>query len=163
MMPAVKHFDPILGVDVHIIQPPGPVPPLPIPHPFVGFVIDPFDYVPIVGATVLVNSMPRGQAGTAGKCVPPTSPSGACSSSPLPMRQRFSWAAPRLRWMETLSVSWLCRRYPAIAWACRRRPGPKKRARPNPWCFPPVWCCRFPPVRRCWWAGRPPSPLWPWA
>jgi len=82
MMPAVKHFDPILGVDVHIIQPPGPVPPLPIPHPFVGFVIDPFDYVPIVGATVLVNSMPRGQAGTAGKCVPPHIPIGGVFVKP---------------------------------------------------------------------------------
>jgi hypothetical protein len=55
MMPAAKHFDPVLGVDIHMIQPPGPVPPVPIPHPFVGFLIDPMDYVPIVGATVKVN------------------------------------------------------------------------------------------------------------
>ncbi len=26
MMPAAKHFDPVTGVDIHIIQPPGPVP-----------------------------------------------------------------------------------------------------------------------------------------
>ena len=39
MMPAAKHFDPILGIDIHIIQPPGPVPPVPIPHPFIGFLI----------------------------------------------------------------------------------------------------------------------------
>ncbi len=59
MMPAAKHFDPVLGVDIHIIQPPGPVPPVPIPHPFVGFLIDPFDYVPIVGGSVQVNGMMR--------------------------------------------------------------------------------------------------------
>ena len=64
MMPAAKHFDPIMGVDIHIIQPPGPVPPIPIPHPFIGFFLDPADYVPVIGATVYVNGMPRVQAGS---------------------------------------------------------------------------------------------------
>jgi len=64
MMPAAKHFDPIMGVDVHIIQPPGPVPPVPIPHPFVGYFLDPADYLPFIGATVYVNGMPRVQAGS---------------------------------------------------------------------------------------------------
>ena len=32
-------------------SPPGPVPPVPVPHPFVGLVMDPFDYLPLVGAT----------------------------------------------------------------------------------------------------------------
>src|SRR5262245_15627048 len=64
MMPAAKHFDPVLGIDIHIIQPPGPVPPVPIPHPFVGFIIDPIDYAPILGATVMVNGLPRAQAGS---------------------------------------------------------------------------------------------------
>lgn len=82
MMPAAKHFDPLLGVDVHIIQPPGPVPPVPVPHPFVGFVIDPFDYAPIIGATVMVNGIPRAQAGTAGKCVPPHIPIGGVFVKP---------------------------------------------------------------------------------
>jgi RHS repeat-associated protein len=70
MMPAAKHFDPVLGVDVHIIQPPGPVPPVPVPHPFVGFLFDPFDYAPIIGATIMVNGVPRAIAGTAGRTVP---------------------------------------------------------------------------------------------
>ena len=48
MMPAAKHLDPILGLDIHIIQPPGPVPPLPIPHPHIGIVMDPMDYAPII-------------------------------------------------------------------------------------------------------------------
>ena len=82
MMPAAKHFDPVLGVDIHIVQPPGPVPPLPVPHPFVGIVIDPFDYVPILGATVMVNGVPRGQAGTGGKNMPPHIPIGGVFIKP---------------------------------------------------------------------------------
>jgi RHS repeat-associated protein len=82
MMLAAKHFDPIIGIDIHIIQPPGPVPPVPIPHPFIGMVIDPFDYVPIVGSTVLVNGIHRAQAGTAGKCIPPHIPIGGTFIKP---------------------------------------------------------------------------------
>ncbi|MBI2807784.1 MAG: RHS domain-containing protein [Planctomycetes bacterium] len=81
-MIAGKHFDPVVGVDIHIIQPPGPVPPLPIPHPFIGFLIDPMDYVPIVGATVEVNGMKRGVAGSSGKCVPPHIPIGGVFVKP---------------------------------------------------------------------------------
>ncbi|PHN05116.1 DUF6531 domain-containing protein [Flavilitoribacter nigricans] len=44
MMPASKHLDIIIGIDIHIIQPPGPVPPVPIPHPFIGFLFDSGDY-----------------------------------------------------------------------------------------------------------------------
>ncbi len=85
MMPAAKHFDPVLGVDIHIVQPPGPVPPLPVPHPFVGFIFDPIEYIPItiplpipfVGvipiplyASIKINGMLRAIAGTMGKTVP---------------------------------------------------------------------------------------------
>ena len=45
-MIAAKHFDIVMGVDVHIIlipTPGGPVP-TPIPHPFVGMMFDPNDY-----------------------------------------------------------------------------------------------------------------------
>ncbi len=73
---AAKHFDPVIGVDVHIVQPPPPAPPLPIPHPHIGFLIDPFDYVPVVGSTISVNGLPRATAGTSGKCLPPHIPLG---------------------------------------------------------------------------------------
>jgi RHS repeat-associated protein len=82
MMPAGKHFDPVLGVDIHIIQPPGPVPPVPIPHPFVGLIIDPMDYVPFIGATVNVNGLPRSQAGTAGEATPKHIPIGGTFVKP---------------------------------------------------------------------------------
>jgi RHS repeat-associated protein len=82
MNPAAKHFDPLVGVDIHIIQPPGPVPPLPVPHPFVGMVIDPMEYAPYIGGTVKVNGMMRGVAGTGGKCLPPHIPIGGVFVKP---------------------------------------------------------------------------------
>ncbi len=82
MMPAAKHFDPVLGIDIHIIQPPGPVPPVPVPHPFIGFIMDPMDYIPIVGSTVNINFLPRALAGTQGVCMPPHIPIGGVFVKP---------------------------------------------------------------------------------
>jgi RHS repeat-associated protein len=81
MMPAVKHLDPVLGVDIHfIITPPGAV--VPIPHPHIGIVFDPFDYLPIIGATVKVNGLLRAQAGTGGRTLPPHFPIGGAFAKP---------------------------------------------------------------------------------
>lgn len=78
---AVKHLDPVLGVDIHfIITPPGAV--VPIPHPHIGIVFDPFDYLPVVGATVKVNGLPRAQAGTGGRTLPPHFPIGGAFAKP---------------------------------------------------------------------------------
>lgn len=76
MMPAAKHFDPVLGIDIHLIQPPGPVPPVPIPHPFIGIIIDAFDYLPWIGGSVYVNGVMRAQAGTEAKGIPKHIPIG---------------------------------------------------------------------------------------
>ncbi|MFD0861154.1 DUF6531 domain-containing protein [Sungkyunkwania multivorans] len=63
---ANKHFTPVLGIDIHIvIIPPGI--PVPIPHPYIGMVIDPMDYIPIIGSTINVNNVPRGNATTGGR------------------------------------------------------------------------------------------------
>src|SRR5256885_10277112 len=71
------HFDPVLGLDTHIVgipAPPAPAPvPTPVPLPFVGLVFDPLGLM--VGAAigmatgggpglVLVNSMPVTHCGT---------------------------------------------------------------------------------------------------
>lgn len=69
MIPIAKHFDPVLGIDIHILTIP-PVGPVPIPHPHIGIVFDPIDYVPILGSTVKVNGVPRATAGTSGKAIP---------------------------------------------------------------------------------------------
>lgn len=64
MMPAAKHGDPQVGVDVHLcIVPPSPSP-VPLPAPHTSIVFDPFDYVPVLGATVTICGMKRATAGT---------------------------------------------------------------------------------------------------
>jgi len=48
MMLAVHHLDPVVGIDVHMVNPPPPappVPPIPLPHPHVGFVLDFREYL----------------------------------------------------------------------------------------------------------------------
>lgn len=62
MMPVIKHFDPVMGVDIHIVVlPPGV--PTPMPHPHIAMIIDPMDYVPILGATVFIGPLPRASRG----------------------------------------------------------------------------------------------------
>jgi RHS repeat-associated protein len=69
MMPASKHGDPQLGVDIHLcVVPPSPSP-VPLPTPHMSVVFDPFDYIPIIGATVSVCGMKRATAGTSGIAV----------------------------------------------------------------------------------------------
>jgi RHS repeat-associated protein len=82
MPPAAKHFDPVLGIDVHIIQPPPPAPPLPIPHPHTGIVFDPFDYAPVVGGTVEVGGLQRAQAGSGTIMIPSHIPIGGTFVKP---------------------------------------------------------------------------------
>jgi len=36
--PAARQGDRIVGVDMHLIQPPGPTSPVPVPHPFAGVI-----------------------------------------------------------------------------------------------------------------------------
>lgn len=82
MMPAAKMFDPIVGVDVHMIQPPGPVPPVPVPHPHTGILFDPFDLAPYIGATVTVGGIPRAVAGSGTKMIPSHIPIGGTFIKP---------------------------------------------------------------------------------
>lgn len=77
MMPAAKHFDPVLGIDIHIVIPGGP-----LPHPFIGFLFDPFDYLPIIGATVFINGLPRATAGSLGRTLPFHFPIGGAFAIP---------------------------------------------------------------------------------
>ncbi|QHB73653.1 RHS repeat-associated core domain-containing protein [Stenotrophomonas sp. 364] len=59
---AAKHFDPQLGIDIHMYA----MPPCPLPTPHIGLVLDPFDYIPFIGSTIKVNGVHRGTAGTGG-------------------------------------------------------------------------------------------------
>ncbi|OZG72961.1 hypothetical protein BTA51_13460 [Hahella sp. CCB-MM4] len=80
-MLAAKHFDPVLGIDIHLVIPPTGTP-LPIPHPHIGIVFDVMDYLPIFGGTIKVNGVPRATAGTAGKPIPHIPMGGPFSMPP---------------------------------------------------------------------------------
>ena len=69
MMPAAKHGDPQIGVDIHLcVVPPSPSP-VPLPTLHTSIVFDPMDYIPFIGATVTVCGMKRATAGTNGKAI----------------------------------------------------------------------------------------------
>jgi len=69
MMPAAKHGDPQIGVDIHLcVVPPSPSP-VPLPTPHTSIVFDPMDYIPFIGATVTVCGMKRAVAGTNAKAI----------------------------------------------------------------------------------------------
>jgi RHS repeat-associated protein len=64
MLISNKHFTPVIGLDIHIVILFGF--PIPLPHPYIGFVIDPMDYIPFIGATTKINHVPRGKSDTSG-------------------------------------------------------------------------------------------------
>ena len=64
MFLASKHTNIVVGLDIHMVTiPPAPAP-VPMPHPFVGVILDPFDFLPILGSTVKINNVHRSNAGT---------------------------------------------------------------------------------------------------
>ena len=80
-MSAAKHTDMIIGLDMHMVQPPAPAPPMMVPHPVVGMIMDPADYSP--GAcTVFINGLPRARAGTQCMMSPPHVPIGGMFVKP---------------------------------------------------------------------------------
>ncbi len=67
-LPAAKQGDLIVAVDTHIEQPPGPVPPIPLPCPFSA---------PIttgLSADVLIEKRPAATLGSGGTNMPPHIP-----------------------------------------------------------------------------------------
>jgi RHS repeat-associated protein len=64
MLVSNKHFIPVIGLDIHIVILLGF--PIPLPHPYIGFVLDPMDYIPFMGATTKINHVPRGVSDTSG-------------------------------------------------------------------------------------------------
>ncbi|OQP58087.1 hypothetical protein A3860_07095 [Niastella vici] len=67
MYVANTHLKPVIGIDIHFVNAPFPF--IPLPHPYIGLVIDPFDYIPFIGATVKVNHVPRGNTDTSGMII----------------------------------------------------------------------------------------------
>jgi RHS repeat-associated protein len=66
---AAKHFDPQIGIDIHMYELVPGTPPVPLPTAHISMVLDPFDYLPFIGATVQVAGVKRATAGTGGLSV----------------------------------------------------------------------------------------------
>jgi len=62
-MLASKHLNIAMGVDIHLVNIP-PAVGIPMPHPFIGIIMDPFDYLPMIGSMVHINKQKRSNAGT---------------------------------------------------------------------------------------------------
>jgi YD repeat-containing protein len=63
MLPETTLFDPVLGLDFHLVQPPGG-PPVLVPHPTVGVLFDPFELIPELGAARVAGAGAHVSAGT---------------------------------------------------------------------------------------------------
>ena len=60
MLPTSTHLMPVIGLDLHLATSGNPF------HPYVGMVIDPFDYIPFLGSNVNINGLKRGVSDTSG-------------------------------------------------------------------------------------------------
>jgi len=73
---AAKQGDMVLAVDTHIVQPPGPVPPVPGPYPFNGIIDG------SVSPNVTIEGMPAAMLGSTATNTPPHIPIGGTFVNP---------------------------------------------------------------------------------
>lgn len=60
MLPSSTHLMPVIGLDLHLATSGNPF------HPYVGMVIDPFDYITFLGSNVNINGLKRDVSDTSG-------------------------------------------------------------------------------------------------
>jgi uncharacterized Zn-binding protein involved in type VI secretion len=75
-LPAAKQGDRITAMDTHVIQPPGTLPPAPVPHPFAG-VLDGG-----LSADVRIESKAAATVGSTATNLPPHIPQGGSFVNP---------------------------------------------------------------------------------
>jgi len=73
---AAKQDDVIVAIDTHIVQPPGPVPPVPGPYPFNGIIDG------ALSANVTIEGMPAATLGSTATNTPPHIPIGGTFIKP---------------------------------------------------------------------------------
>jgi len=74
--PAAKQGDRVMATDLHLIQPPGPTAPIPVPHPFAG-VLDGG-----LSADVLIMGKPAATVGSTASNTPAHVPQGGTFVKP---------------------------------------------------------------------------------
>ena len=68
--PAAKQGDKVVAVDTHLIQPPGPTSPVPVPHPFNGIIDG------ALSSNVKIQGMPAATVNSTATNTPPHVPIG---------------------------------------------------------------------------------------
>lgn len=76
MPPAAKQGDRVTAVDIHLIQPPGPTSPVPVPHPFNGIIDG------SLSSDVKIQGMPAATVNSTATNTPPHIPQGGTFVKP---------------------------------------------------------------------------------
>ncbi len=76
MPPAAKQGDKVTAVDIHLIQPPGPTSPIPVPHPFNGIIDG------SLSSDVKIMGMPAATVNSTATNTPPHIPQGGTFVKP---------------------------------------------------------------------------------
>lgn len=76
MAPAAKQGDKVTAVDIHLIQPPGPTSPIPVPHPFNGIIDG------SLSSDVKIQGMPAATLNSTATNTPPHIPQGGTFVKP---------------------------------------------------------------------------------
>ena len=74
--PAAKQGDQVLATDIHLIQPPGPSSPVPVPHPFTGIING------SLSSDVNIQNMPAATLSSTATNTPPHVPIGGTFVKP---------------------------------------------------------------------------------
>src|SRR5713226_2914238 len=75
-MPAAKQGDRVSATDIHLIQPPGPSSPVPVPHPFSGIIDNG------LSSDVNIQGLPAATVGSTATNTPPHVPQGGTFVNP---------------------------------------------------------------------------------
>ena len=76
MPPAAKQGDRVTAMDIHLIQPPGTSPPVPVPHPFNGIIDG------SLSSDVKIQGMPAATVNSTATNTPPHIPQGGTFVKP---------------------------------------------------------------------------------
>jgi uncharacterized Zn-binding protein involved in type VI secretion len=89
--PAAKQGDRIVAIDTHLIQPPGPTSPAPVPHPFSGIIDG------SLAATVTIEGRPAATVESTATNTPPHIPIGGTFVSPPSNRGTIVMVSQRVK------------------------------------------------------------------
>jgi uncharacterized Zn-binding protein involved in type VI secretion len=87
-VPAAKQGDQVTALDLHLVQPPAPGPPVPTPHPFTGIIDG------ALSPDVKIMGMPAATVNSTASATPPHVPIGGTFVKPPPNRATIIAGSP---------------------------------------------------------------------